>query len=612
MYSPQTRKRVCYANTYGPHPEYIWAKLMGLNYSKGYISHSMEKRMNTFPNRKLNIPDVLRFRMSFVKPKDIIILVCVAAISAGISFVLPVFTKYLTGDILESRDMNLFFGISVFIAATELTSQLIRLLRTTVSGRLQLDLRKKTEEALMDRILSLPISFFRGYPAGELYVRMNAVGDLGDIFSDGLIIGVISALSSLVFVGQIVNFAPRLTIPSVIIIVLSAAISLMAVLLKKRIETEQRYHEARENGVSLELIRNASKIKLSGAEERAYKNWEAHYLKSIEKKYDPPALIKISPALLMAIKLFGAILIYYIAARSEITVSDYLAFNTAYGGLLAGVSALSDIGLQFASVTPVYELAKPILEAVPEDNTGKKIVQNKICDIKLDHVSFGYEKGKTIINDISLHIKPKEFVAIAGKTGCGKTTLIRLILGLEKPDSGRILYDGIDQSEVDLKSLRKNMGAVIQDGRLFRDDILNNIIIGYNELDESDAWEAAHFAGIDEEIRELPLGMHTPIAENSADISGGQKQRILIARAFAHKPGILIFDEATSALNEKMQQDIMEAVGNMDATRIVVAHRISAIHNADRLIYMEDGKIVKTGTFEELSSEMGFADLLSV
>ena len=233
-------------------------------------------------------------------------------------------------------------------------------------------------------------------------------------------------------------------------------------------------------------------------------------------------------------------------------------------------------------------------------------------NIKFENVSFKYiENGPLILNNLSLDIKEGEYVAIVGQTGCGKSTLVRVLLGFEEPLSGRVLVDDHDIKDVDPSSLRRKIGTVMQNGTLFHADIFSNIIISNPSLQEEDAWIAAEIADIADDIREMPMGMKTVISEGQGGISGGQKQRIMIARAIVHHPKILIFDEATSALDNKTQKSITESIGKLNCTRIVIAHRLSTIKNADRIIMLEGGNIIEEGTYQSLIAKKGkFAELV--
>ncbi|HAM15832.1 MAG TPA: NHLP family bacteriocin export ABC transporter permease/ATPase subunit, partial [Eggerthellaceae bacterium] len=204
-----------------------------------------------------------------------------------------------------------------------------------------------------------------------------------------------------------------------------------------------------------------------------------------------------------------------------------------------------------------------------------------------------------------------EYVAIVGRSGCGKSTLVRLLLGFETPERGAIYYDGKDMTGIDLRSLRRRIGTVMQDGTLFAEDVYSNITISAPHLSLDDAWEAAEIAGIAEDIRAMPMGMQTVISEGSGGISGGQKQRLMIARAVAPKPRVLIFDEATSALDNRTQKQVSEALDALACTRIVIAHRLSTIKNCNRILYLEGGRIVEDGTYDELIERGGlFAELV--
>lgn len=216
-----------------------------------------------------------------------------------------------------------------------------------------------------------------------------------------------------------------------------------------------------------------------------------------------------------------------------------------------------------------------------------------------------------ILDDLSLKIKPGEYIAIVGKTGCGKSTLMRILLGFETPNSGAVYYDGKDIKSLDLRSLRQKIGTVMQDGKLFSGDIFANIVICAPWLTLNDAWEAARMAGFDDDIRNMPMGMHTVISEGGGGISGGQKQRMMIARAIAPKPRVIMFDEATSALDNITQKQVSDSLDSLKSTRIVIAHRLSTIKHCDRIVVLDKGKIIEDGTYQELIDKKGyFAELV--
>jgi ABC-type bacteriocin/lantibiotic exporter with double-glycine peptidase domain len=217
-----------------------------------------------------------------------------------------------------------------------------------------------------------------------------------------------------------------------------------------------------------------------------------------------------------------------------------------------------------------------------------------------------------ILDGLSFKIRPGQYVAIVGKTGCGKSTLMRILLGFETPNKGAVYYDGQDISKIDLKSLRRKIGVVMQNGKLFSGDIYSNIVISAPQLTMDDAWKAAELAGIADDIRKMPMEMNTMISEGSGGISGGQRQRLMIARAIAPKPKILMFDEATSALDNITQKKVSESLDALKCTRIVIAHRLSTIMQCDRILVLDKGKIIEDGSYEELIAKNGFfADLVA-
>jgi len=280
---------------------------------------------------------------------------------------------------------------------------------------------------------------------------------------------------------------------------------------------------------------------------------------------------------------------------------------------MGAFNTLVSITESAALLKPTIEMIAPILDEEPEVSEGKQIVTKLSGRIELNNVSFRYSDSMPpVFENLSMKIKEGEYVGIVGKTGCGKSTLIRLLLGFEKPKRGAIYFDGKDMTGIDLASLRRNIGTVLQDGKLFQGDIYSNIIVSAPWLTVDDAWEAAETAYIADDIRKMPMGMNTMISEGSGGISGGQKQRLMIARAIVGKPKILILDEATSALDNVTQKAISDSLDSLECTRIIIAHRLSTIRNCDRILVVDRGKIAEQGTYDELLKQNGiFADLVN-
>ena len=291
----------------------------------------------------------------------------------------------------------------------------------------------------------------------------------------------------------------------------------------------------------------------------------------------------------------------------------YYAFNTAYGMVSGAFLTLTGVTSAAARIKPVLDMARPILEAEPEVSEGRQVVTRLGGSIELNGVSFRYREDMPyILDNLSLKIRPGQYVAVVGRSGCGKSTLFRLLLGFEPPEKGAVYYDGQDISSLDLRSLRRHIGTVTQDGRLFEGDVYTNIAINAPGLTEAQAWEAAEMAGIADDIRRLPLGMNTVISEGSGSFSGGQRQRLIIARAIAPKPRILLLDEATSALDNSTQRIVCDSLEKLRCTRIVIAHRLSTIRRCDRIIVLDGGKIAEDGSYDELIAAGGiFAELVS-
>ena len=464
----------------------------------------------------------------------------------------------------------------------------------------------------MMRIMSLPADFFKGYGSGDLSSRAAHISSLCNMLVSAVLTTGLTSAFSLIYISQIFIYAPLLVVPAIAVILVTVAFSLISSFAQMRISKKQMELSAKESGMSYALISGIQKIKLAGAEKRAFARWGNLYAQNARLTYNPPAFIKLNSVISLAISLIGNIVMYAAAVKSGVSVADYYAFGTAYGMVSGAFMSLAGMALTAAQIKPILETVQPFFNTVPEISEGKEVITRLSGGIELTNVSFRYNENMPLILDnMSLKIRPGQYVAIVGKTGCGKSTLMRLLLGFEKPQKGAVYYDGSDIERIDLKSLRRRIGVVMQNGKLFSGDIYSNIVISAPWLTQSDAWDAAEKAGIAEDIRRMPMGMNTIISEGSGGISGGQRQRLMIARAIAPKPKILMLDEATSALDNLTQKRVSESLDSLKCTRIVIAHRLSTIKQCDRILVLDGGKITEDGTYDELIAQNGvFAELV--
>ena len=564
------------------------------------------------PLKKLGIPDLLQYMRKSISKGDLILIILASVAVTMVGKIEPSVYNLLTGSILKGRQVNLMAGAGIFLISAAIAAQLIGIVRELLMNRINTKTTQAVEASVMMRVLSLPVSFFRGFASGDLANRTACVTSMCDMILENVLNLGLSSLVSLLFITDIMRFAPALVIPSILIIAATMAVSIAAAVMQMRISRQKMKLAAQEQGMSFAILNGIQKVRLSGSEKRVFARWGRLYSRNAMLEYNPPAFIKLNTLLTLAISLGGTIILYYLAVRTGVSDNQYIAFNVAYGNVMGAFTALAGIAVSVASVRPILEMAEPILKAEPEVTAEKEIVTEVTGNIEISHVTFRYaENMPYVLNDLSLRIRSGEYIAIVGRTGCGKSTLVRLLLGFEKPEKGTIFYDQHDLNNVDPRYLRKSIGVVIQNGDLFQGDIFSNITISAPQLKMEDAWEAAELAGIADDIREMPMGMQTLISEGQGGISGGQKQRIMIARAIAPKPKILIFDEATSALDNKTQKQVSDALDKLKCTRIVIAHRLSTIRNCDRILVMDNGGIVEEGNYEQLIEKGGyFAELV--
>lgn len=566
-----------------------------------------------FPLEKMGIGKLMKYIWEQISVSDFVIIIGAMAVATLVGMVLPHVNKLLFGDVLASGSTAALLGAGIFMLSATVSSMIFGGVRTLANSRVNTKLTINVEAAAMMRMLSLPADFFKDYSSGELSNRLQYINSLANQLVSMVLSTTLSSLFSLAYVFQIFLYAPALVAPAITMTFLSILVTVSTVLLQMNISRRTMIAGSKVSGITYALITGVQKIRLSGAEKRAFSRWARAYSEQASLTFNPPTFIKVSGVISTGVSLVGTAVMYFFAIQSHVSVAEYYAFNSAYGMVSGAFTSLAGIALSIAQIKPTLEMVKPFFETIPEVAQDKEVITRLSGGVELSNISFRYKEDMPLVLDnLSLKIRPGEYVAIVGKTGCGKSTLMRILLGFETPQRGAVYYDSKDLKRIDVKSLRRKIGSVMQNGKLFTGDIYSNITIAAPWLTVDDAWKAAEIAGLAEDIRQMPMGMNTLLSEGQGGVSGGQRQRILIARAVAPKPKILMFDEATSALDNITQKQVSEALDNMKCTRIIIAHRLSTIRQCDRIIVLDKGKIIEDGTYEELLSLNGyFAELVA-
>ncbi len=566
------------------------------------------------PQRSLTMGDLIAFVVKVFDRSDYA-LVLVAAVVSTVLGLLPAWAnKIVFETVAPSGQADLILPMTMLLIGVTISTTLIGASRNLVMNRVSVKLGIATEAATFSRILMLPSSFFKQYSSGNLATRVSNLSLLSLNIAQVLLGTGLTSLLSLAYVFQIGAYAPMLTVPALITILVEAGLTIIVTILTMRYEWLTMSQTAKLSGTETALLNGIQKIKLAGAEDRAFSRWAHDYAEYARVAYNRPTVLRALPALATAVGLIGATVIFYCAGVAKISVANYMAFNVAFGQATAAIMALAEASQQISQIPPMLEMVSPILDATPELSEGKPAISSLNGAIAVSDVSFRYSEGSPyVLRDLSFRVSPGEYVALVGRSGCGKSTIVRLLLGFEKPERGTVFFGSYDVNKVDVRSLRRHIGTVMQDGRLFLGDMKSNITISTPAATLDDAWKAAEIAGIAEDIRKMPMGMQTLVTEGSGGVSGGQRQRLMIARAVCGNRKILILDEATSALDNVTQKHVIDSLDALDCTRVVVAHRLSTVKHCDRIMVLDEGHIAEEGTYDELLAKNGlFAQLVAM
>ena len=539
----------------------------------------------------------------------------VTGIGAGLLLLTPaVAVNHLVGSVIPNGSTAALLQLTALLAGIAIVAALAHTLRGTALMRLEGRVASRLASAVWDRLLRLKPAFFRRFTTGDLTARAMTFQSLRDQIS-GIAADAALSVVFLLPMFSLVFYYDRalgwLTLGLGL-----ATMALTSVLAALLIDPQRRHltHERRLAGDLIQFIGGIAKLRMLGAEASAFAMWAKRFRKQKRNEIRISVLSEHIAAFSAAIPALGGAAVFALALQREpgqLQAADFVAVYTASMVFYMAVATLGQSLQTVASIMPTCEQALPILEAETDSRPHGGASVRLDGEISLHKVSFRYaENGPKVLDDVSLHIGADEFIGIVGESGCGKTTLFRLIIGLEEPLTGAVYYDGKDLNKLDLESVRQQMGILMQNVSLRDGNVLNNIIGADLDLTEEDAWSAARMAAIDRDIAAMPMRMHTAVGEEGMTFSGGQGQRIRIAAALSRRPRIIFLDEPTSWLDNRSQAETMRGIGELVGTRIVIAHRLSTIRDADRIYVMQAGRVAQQGTFDELIDIDGpFRDL---
>lgn len=564
-------------------------------------------------NQSIRLKDLLVFALSPHK-KEIVRILFAQLMIGLFGLLIPIATGYLFESVVPNAAIDLLwqFVLGLMVATFSMTA--FNIMQVLALMRLRFKVNWSVQAAVWNRLLSLPIEFFRRFSAGDLADRSGVIDAIQARLTGAMLKAILSGVFSILTLALMCYYSVVLTVIAFSLLLVTAAIIIVVNLIQLGYQRQHYAINGRLKGFMLQILTGISKLRIAHCEANAYEQWSVQFSKKMRVLYQSGRLRYYLDLFQVFFTITNLIMVFYVvvAVGKQLSFGQFIAFNAAYGQFLAAFFGLTAVVTELMGVVPLYERIKPILQATHEVSGDLDAVIDWNGNIEVSKLSFCYGReaeSPLVLNRISLSVKTGQFVAIVGLSGSGKSTLLRLLMGFEKPLSGHIYYGNHDLSLLNPAVWRENLGVVLQNQLLMPGTILENIS-DTTELSEERAWELAKVVGIDEEIAAMPMKMQTHMLQSGRSLSVGQRQRIALARALAKHPKLLLLDEATSALDNATQKYIYHKLLNLSMTKIVVAHRLSTIVDADCIYVFDKGEIIQQGSYWELMQQPGlFADL---
>jgi NHLM bacteriocin system ABC transporter ATP-binding protein len=560
------------------------------------------------PARPLRYRDLLTFAVHHSSGNFGRIAFAVAAIGA-LSLVTPLVTNILISSVIPRTELDQLAFCALALVVTAVAIACVQAMEGLAFLRIEGMSNWKLQAAMIDRVLRLPTSLFREYTVGDFVDRAMGVDAARRILTGRALRGMMAGFFSLFSIGLMLYYDLKLALIAVALTLVRAVLIVATSAIRLYYENRYFSQQGKIGGFVLQLISGIGKLRVADATARALAVWSKQFAAQkrnfvmSQQASNFLAVFETSYPLVATLIIFAAA--SFFGSKLLLDVGGFFGFFSAFGQSMGSIGSWASAVSESLIAIPRITRLRPLISGPAELSEERKSPGALSGAVELSRVTFRYvENGPPVLDNVSLDIAQGEYVAIVGPSGSGKSSLFRLLLGFERPESGTVFLDGKAIDTLDIGAVRRQLGVVLQNGKLASGSLYDNICGGV-QLPLAQAWEAARLAGLEDDIKAMPMGMNTVVSEGVNTLSGGQRQRIMIARAVARRPRILLFDEATSALDNQSQTIVSTSLGNLNVTRIVIAHRLSTVRQADRIIVLVDGKVVQTGTFTELSNTPG-------